>query len=66
MAHERANPVPVITRRDGTPIAEGTPVAGLVIPGGVAELELHPEAVAEISARSGEAQASGMRSDARV
>lgn len=48
-AHERKNPVPVITRRDGTPIAEGTPVASLVIPGGVAELQLHPEAVAELS-----------------
>jgi DNA topoisomerase-1 len=49
VVHERANPVPVITHRDGTPIAEGTPVVALVIPGGVAELELHPEAVAELS-----------------
>lgn len=43
-AHEKANPVPQITRMDGTVIPEGTPVAELVIPGGVAELEIHPEA----------------------
>ena len=46
-AHERANPVPKITRQDGTVIPEGTPVANLLIQGGVAELEIHPEAVAE-------------------
>ncbi len=47
--HEAANPVPQITHRDGSPLAEGTPVVSLVIPGGVAELQLHPEAVAEIA-----------------
>lgn len=62
VAHERAHPVPVITRRDGTPIAEGTPVVALVIPGGVAELELHPEAVAEL-ARAGGTQPTGLRTD---
>ena len=47
-AHERAHPVPQITHRDGSVIPEGTPVVSLVIPGGVAELEPHPEAVAEL------------------
>lgn len=62
-AHERKNPVPVITRRDGAPIPEGTPVVSLVIPGGVAELELHPEAVADAS-RAGEGPtAAGLRGD---
>ncbi|MCA9705912.1 MAG: type I DNA topoisomerase [Myxococcales bacterium] len=48
-AHEQANPVPKITRRNGEVIPEGTPVVSLVIPGGVAELELHDEAVAELT-----------------
>ena len=43
--HEKANPVPKITRRSGEVIPEGFPVAELVIPGGVAELEIHEEAV---------------------
>ena len=38
---------------NGTVIAEGTPVAELVIPGGVAELELHPDAVASLGAAAG-------------
>ena len=51
-AHEKENPVPQIKRlSNGEIIPEGTPVASLVIPGGVAELELHPEAVAELSAQ---------------
>jgi len=62
-AHERKNPVPVITRRDGTPIVEGTPVTSLVIPGGVAELELHPEAVAEASRAGGGPTAGSMQGD---
>jgi len=62
VAHERANPVPVITHRDGSPIAEGTPVVALVIPGGVAELQLHPEAVAEVSGPGG-APAKGLQGD---
>ncbi|MCA9649041.1 MAG: type I DNA topoisomerase [Myxococcales bacterium] len=53
VAHERANPVPIITHLDGTVIPEGTPVASLVIPGGVAELELHEEAVAELAGTEG-------------
>ncbi|MCX4242141.1 DNA topoisomerase [Paraliomyxa miuraensis] len=52
-AHERAHPVPVITHRDGKVIPEGTPVVALVIPGGVAELEVHPEAVAELGGGEG-------------
>ncbi len=46
--HERANPVPKIARLDGTVIPEGTPVANLLIQGGVAQLEIHPEALAEV------------------
>ncbi len=42
--HERANPQPVIKTLDGRVIEEGTPVSDLVIPGGVAELEVHPDA----------------------
>jgi DNA topoisomerase-1 len=48
--HEAANPVPKITRVDGTVIPEGTPIANLLIEGGVAELEIHPEAAAELEA----------------
>ena len=48
-AHEKENPVPEIRRlSDGSLIPEGTPVQQLVIPGGVAELEVHPEAMAEL------------------
>jgi len=44
--HERANPVPEIRRLfdGGAIIPEGTPVSTLVIPGGVAALEVHPDA----------------------
>ena len=42
--HERANPPVTLTRLDGTPIPAGTPVTGLIIPRGVAELEIHPSA----------------------
>ncbi|MCA8968101.1 MAG: topoisomerase DNA-binding C4 zinc finger domain-containing protein, partial [Planctomycetes bacterium] len=48
-AHEQANPVPKITRHDGSVIPEGTPVNNLLLPGGVAELEIHPEAGQELS-----------------
>jgi len=51
--HEKANPVPEITHHDGSIIPEGTPVVSLVIPGGVAELEVHDEAVAELSTADG-------------
>ncbi len=39
-AHEKANPRPVITRLDGDPIPEGTPIADLLLPGEDVELEL--------------------------
>ncbi len=42
--HLKAHPMPVITRMDGTPIEAGTPIAELLVPGGVAELALHPDA----------------------
>lgn len=48
--HEKLHPVPVIKRHDGSVIPEGTPVVALQLPGGLAELELHPEAVAELGA----------------
>ena len=41
--HLKAHPMPVVTRMDGTPIEAGTPIAELLVPGGVAELALHPE-----------------------
>ena len=47
-AHEQANPLPAIKRHDGSVIPEGTPVSDLSLPGGVAELEVHVEAAAEL------------------
>lgn len=44
-AHEKAHPKVSLHRRDGRAIAEGTPVAELLIPGGLAELEVHPSAL---------------------
>ncbi len=42
--HEKANPLPKICRfSNGEEIPEGTAVAELVVPGGVAELEVHPD-----------------------
>jgi DNA topoisomerase-1 len=43
-AHEKANPRPVITRLDGDPIPEGTPIADLLLPGEDVELELFEDA----------------------
>ena len=40
--HLKKHPMPVITRMDGTEIEGGTPVNDLLVPGGVAELTLHP------------------------
>lgn len=42
--HERDNPQPVIRTLDGRVIEEGTPISELVVPGGVATLEIHPDA----------------------
>ena len=47
-AHEKANPLPKITRADGSVVPEGTPVEELLVPGGVAELEIHPDAAEEL------------------
>jgi DNA topoisomerase-1 len=41
-AHEKAHPPIVLRRQDGSVIPEGTPIASLLIPGGIAELEIHP------------------------
>ncbi len=46
--HEQKHPPVVIRTLDGTIIPEGTPIADLVIPGGVQELATHPEAAAEL------------------
>ena len=43
-AHIKANPMPEVTRMDGTPIEQGTPVDDLLVPGGVEELAIHPDA----------------------
>ena len=40
--HLKANPMPDITRMDGTLIEAGTPIETLAVPGGVQELEMHP------------------------
>jgi DNA topoisomerase-1 len=39
--HEQEHPQVIIKRMDGTVIPEGTPVGDLLLPGGVAELELY-------------------------
>lgn len=49
--HMKANPVPEITRMDGTPIKEGTPIEDLIVPGQVQDLPIHPDAVADTSPR---------------
>jgi len=43
-ANDVVHPPVVLKTLAGALIAEGTPVADLVVPGGVAELELHPDA----------------------
>ncbi|UCD76729.1 MAG: type I DNA topoisomerase [Phycisphaerales bacterium] len=48
--HERAHPQIVVRTLDGKVIPEGTPVADLIMPGGVDELEIHPEAAAQSTA----------------
>ncbi|MCP4758356.1 MAG: type I DNA topoisomerase [Planctomycetes bacterium] len=42
-AHEKANPRPVVTRLDGDPIPEGTPVSDLLLPGEDVDLERFEE-----------------------
>ena len=49
--HMKAHPMPVITRMDGTPIEEGTPIAELVVPGLIADLPIHPDAVVDVDSR---------------
>lgn len=45
-AHEKANPIPEIKRlSDGSIIPEGTLASELLVPGGVVELEIHPDAL---------------------
>jgi DNA topoisomerase-1 len=48
--HEKAHPPIVLTTLDGKPIAEGTPIADLSLPGGVQELAIHPESAPRRSA----------------
>ena len=43
--------MPVITTMDGTPIEEGTPIAELVVPGLIADLPIHPDAVIDTEPR---------------
>ncbi|MHC5022469.1 MAG: DNA topoisomerase family protein, partial [Planctomycetota bacterium] len=43
-AHEKEHPQQVVRRLNGEIIEEGTPVADLVLPGRIAELQIHPEA----------------------
>ncbi len=44
-AHDKAHPKVVLKRHDGSVIPEGTPISTLLIPGGIAELEIHPDAL---------------------
>ena len=46
--HEELHPKTVLRRHDGSVIPEGTPISTLLIPGGIAELEIHPDAFAAI------------------
>lgn len=46
--HEAAQEVFTITTLDGTPVAEGTPIVGLLIPGEEAKLQIHPEAARQM------------------
>ena len=47
-AHEKQHPPPKIVRySNGEPIPEGFPIDQLIIPGGVAELTIHPDAIRE-------------------
>jgi DNA topoisomerase I len=43
-AHEKEHPQPVIKTLEGQVIPEGTPIRDLIIPGGLAKLEVHPDA----------------------
>ena len=36
---------------DGTPIEEGTPIGNLVVPGLIADLPIHPDAVIDTESR---------------
>jgi len=50
--HEREHPQPVVHDLEGNVIPEGTPIEALLIPGGSAELEIHPDAKAEVEAEA--------------
>jgi DNA topoisomerase-1 len=43
-AHEKQNPPITLRTLDGRIIPDGTPIKDLLIPGGIAKLELHPDA----------------------
>ena len=50
--HLKEHPIPDITRMDGEVIPDGTPIDDLLIPGGVAELEIHPDAEVQVGDRA--------------
>ena len=43
-AHEKENPQITLRTLDGRIIPDGTPIKDLLIQGGIAKLELHPDA----------------------
>jgi DNA topoisomerase-1 len=43
--HLAKHPPIVVTRLDGTPLPEGTPLTAILLPGAVQTLEIHPDAV---------------------
>jgi DNA topoisomerase-1 len=47
--HYEANPPAILRRQDGSEIQPNTPVQSLLLPGGLAELDVHPEAAAEFA-----------------
>jgi len=46
LQHEKDHPQIIIHTLNGEVIPEGTPIADLVLPGGVQELAIHPESAA--------------------
>jgi DNA topoisomerase-1 len=49
LQHQKLNPQVELRTLDGKPIAEGTPIADLQVPGGMANLAVHPEAAREVA-----------------
>ncbi|HGG57320.1 MAG TPA: hypothetical protein ENK31_05945, partial [Nannocystis exedens] len=64
--HYKENPPAILKRHDGSVIADGTPVQSLLLPGGIAELETHPEAAAEFAEKAAAAEAALAKTAAKA